>query len=135
VAPSSEWLFFPGLPKWSPETVPVWTPGSLGVCNFLLRPPIGMMSKATYRSLQELSNAMSHSSYRRWNRVDSRLLVVGSQTVSLIPGPSFAHNLGCICPNGSCEAILDIYTSRPFQRHKEHFNARCFDPCNQALSF
>jgi hypothetical protein len=41
--------------------------------------------------------------------------VVGSQTASLTPNPSFAHNLGCKCPNGSCEAILDIYTSRPFQ--------------------
>jgi hypothetical protein len=46
----------------------------------------------------------------------------------LTPGPSFAHNLGCRCPNGSCEAILDIYTSRPFHWYKEHPNARCFDP-------
>jgi hypothetical protein len=61
--------------------------------------------------------------------------VVGSQIASLTPGPSFAHNLGCRCPHGSCEAILDIYTSRTFQRCKEHLNARCFDPCNQALSF
>jgi hypothetical protein len=43
------------------------------------------------------------------------LLVVGSQTASLTPDPSFAHILSCRCPNGSCEAILDIYTSRPFQ--------------------
>jgi hypothetical protein len=54
--------------------------------------------------------------------------VVGSQIASLTPGPSFAHNLGCRCPNGSCEAILDIYTSRTFQWHKEHSNARRFDP-------
>ncbi len=33
------------------------------------------------------------------------------------------------------QAIFDIYTSRPFQRYKEHFKARCFDPCNQALKF
>jgi hypothetical protein len=66
---------------------------------------------------RELSNAMSHSRSARQEQVDTRLLVVGSQTGSLTPGPSFAHNLGCICPNGSCEAILDIYTSRPFQWH------------------
>jgi len=53
----------------------------------------------------------------------------------LTPGLSFDHNLCYRCPNGSCEAILDIYTSRPFQRYKERLNARCFDPCNRALSF
>jgi hypothetical protein len=84
-------------------------------------------------SLQELSNAPSHSFCRRWEEVDSRLLVVGSQTASLTPGPSFAHNLGCRCPNGSCEAILDIYTSRPFQQYKEHLKARCFSLCCRAL--
>jgi len=49
--------------------------------------------------------------------------VVGSQIASLTPGPSFAHNLGDRCPNGQCEAIFDIYASRPFQRHQEHLNA------------
>jgi hypothetical protein len=66
-------------------------------------------------SHRELSNAILHSLSARWERVDSRLLVVGSQTASLTSGPSFAHNLGYRCPNDSCEAILDIYTSRPFQ--------------------
>jgi hypothetical protein len=61
--------------------------------------------------------------------------VVGSQTASLTPDLSFNHNLCCRRPNGSCKAILDIYTLRPFQRYKEHLNARCFDPCNCALSF
>jgi hypothetical protein len=84
---------------------------------------------------QEFSNTMSHSAWWRWIRVDSRLLVVRSQTVNLIPDPSFAHNLSCRCPNDSCEAILDIYTSRPFQQYKEHFNARCFDPWNRLLNF
>jgi len=69
------------------------------------------------------------------NQVDSRLLVVGSQTASLTPGPSFDHNLCYKYPNGSCEAILDIYTSRTFQWYKERFDARCFDPCNRALRF
>jgi hypothetical protein len=61
--------------------------------------------------------------------------MVGSQIASLTLGPSFDYNLCYKCLNGSCEAILDIYTSRPFQRYRKHFNARCFDPCNQALSF
>jgi hypothetical protein len=78
---------------------------------------------------------MSHSSCRRRIWIDSRLLMVGSQTVNLTPDPSFAHNLHCRCPNGSCKAILDIYTSRPFHSYKEHPNARCFDPCNRALNF
>ncbi len=59
--------------------------------------------------------------------------MVGSQTTSLTPDPSFAHNLGCGCPNGSCKAILDIYTSRSFQRYKEHLKARCFALCCWAL--
>jgi hypothetical protein len=77
---------------------------------------------------------MSHSQF--WGRedVDSRLLVVGSQTASLTPDPSFAHNLGCRCPNGQCEAIFDIYSSIPFQWHQEHLNARCFGPCCWALN-
>jgi hypothetical protein len=64
---------------------------------------------------RDLSKAMSHSRSARRELVDSRLLVAGSQTISLTPGLSFAHNLGCRCSNGSCEAILNIYTSRPFQ--------------------
>jgi len=59
----------------------------------------------------------------------------GQESNSLTPGPSFDHNLCCRCPNGSCEAILDIYISRPFQWYRENLNARCFDPYNRALSF
>jgi hypothetical protein len=58
--------------------------------------------------------------------------VVGSQTASLTPGPSFPHNLGCRCSNCQCEGIFDIYVSRPFQQHQEHPNARCFSPFCQA---
>jgi hypothetical protein len=74
-----------------------------------------------------------HSPSARQEWVDSRLLVVGSQTASLTPGPSFAHNLGCRCPNDQCEAISDIYTSRPFQWHQEHPKARCFAPCYRTI--
>jgi hypothetical protein len=64
---------------------------------------------------RDLSNTMSHTQIGRREEVDSRLLVVGSQTASLTFGPSFAHNLGYRCPNGQCEAIFNIYASRPFQ--------------------
>jgi hypothetical protein len=78
---------------------------------------------------------MLHSFRKRQEEVDSQLLVVGSQTGSLTPSPSFAHNLGCRCSNGRCEAILGIYTSRPFHWYKRHTNARKFDPSNRLLSF
>jgi len=77
---------------------------------------------------------MSHTQIGRLEEVDSRLLVVGSQTASLTPGPSFAHNLGCRRPNCQCEVIFDIYVSRPFQWHQEHPNARFFSPCCRALN-
>jgi len=80
---------------------------------------LGWGLKQTYSSPQELSNGLSHSIWTPWDRVDSRLFVVGSQIANLIPGPSFDHNLCCKCPNGSCKAIFDIYTSRPFQRYKD----------------
>jgi hypothetical protein len=76
-----------------------------------------------------------HSTCTHPNLVDSQLLVVGSQTGNLTPDLSFDHNLCCRCPNGSCEATLDIYTLRPLQWYKEHIKARCFNPCNQTLSF
>jgi len=93
-----------GVPKLSRVGVPgLWTAISL-------RPKLGsgQVLNQSCSSRRELSNAMLHSSRRRREEVDSRLLVVGSQTGSLTPGPSFAHNLGCRCPNGQCEAILDI---------------------------
>ncbi len=86
-------------------------------------------------SHQELSNGVSPFTCMHHDRVDSRLLVVGSQTGSLTPGLSFDPNLCCRCPNGSYEAILDIYISRPFQWYKEHPNARCFDPWTRTLNF
>jgi len=126
--------FLLGLSKSSPETVPaglseLWT-------AIAPRPKLrsGRILNQSCSSRRELSNAVSHSSRRRWKEVDSWLLVVGSQTSSLTPGPSFAHNLGCRCPNGQCEAIFDIYVSRPFQWHQEHPNARCFGPCCRALN-
>jgi len=101
------------------------------------RPKLGLGQglNQSCSSLQELSNDVLYFTCTHWNWVDSWLLVVGSQTANLTPSPSFDHNLCWKCPNGSCEAILDIYTSRPFQRFIERSNARCFDPCNCALRF
>jgi hypothetical protein len=92
--------------------------------------------KQSYSPCRELSNSMLHVTCTQVNWVDSWLLVVGSQIVNLTLGPFLTHNLCCRCLNGSCEAIFDIYTSRPFQRYKKHLKAaRCFDPCNRVLSF
>jgi hypothetical protein len=68
---------------------------------------------------QELSNGMLHAIFTYVNRVDSQLLLVGSQTANLTHGPSFDHNLCFKCPNWQCEPILDIYVSRAFHWYKE----------------
>jgi hypothetical protein len=78
---------------------------------------------------------VSHSTCTHRGQVDSWLLVVGSQTANLTSGPSFYHNLCCKCPNGSCEAIFDIYTSIAFQWYEERLKARFFYPCNWTLKF
>jgi hypothetical protein len=110
--------------------------GLLGLWDIIASRPdlwLGQGLNQTCSPLRELFNATSHSPNARWERVDSWLLVVGSQTASLTPGPSFAHNFGRKCPNDQCEAISDIYTSRPFQWHQEHRKARCFSPCCRTL--
>jgi hypothetical protein len=109
---------FPGTPKLEsrncPETIPVGVPGlwELITPNCRVRSRRGL--KQSYGPHRDLSNGVSNSQFGGREEVDSRLLVVGSQTASLTPGPSFAHNLGCKCPNGQYEAIFDIYASRPF---------------------
>jgi hypothetical protein len=103
-----------GVPKLSRVELPgLWA--SITSCSDLW---LGWGLKKSCSSLQNLFNIMPHSFCQRQDRVDSWLWVVGSQIASLTLGPSFAHNLGWKCPNGSCKAILDIYTSRPFQRYK-----------------
>jgi len=62
---------------------------------------------------------MSHVIYMQGNRLNSQLLIVGSQTTNLTPGPSFGHNLCFRCPNGRCEPILNIYIPRSFHWYKE----------------
>jgi hypothetical protein len=96
-----------------PETVPVGVPGLWE----LITPDWQVGSRRSLNQScsprRDLSNDISHSEFGRREEVDSWLLMVGSQT-ALKPGPSFAHNLGYRCPNGQCEAIFDIYASRPF---------------------
>jgi len=124
---------FPGLPKWSPEIVSVWLSGLWAFITSRPELGLGWGPKQSCSSPRKLSNSVSQFTCTHRDQVDSRLLVVGSQTASLTPGLSFDHNLCCSCPNGSCKAILYIYTSRTFQRYKN--NVRCFDPCNRVLSF
>jgi hypothetical protein len=132
--PTSKWHKFPGLPKCSPKIVPaglseLWT-AITPDCRVGSRRGLNQCCSPRW----DLSNSMSHSRYGCREGIDSRLLVVGSQTANLTPGPSFAHNMGCRCPNGQYEAIFDIYVSRPFQWHQEHPKARCFSPCCRALN-
>jgi len=105
--------------------------GLSGLCTIItpcsdLR--LGWGLKKTCSSPWELSNSVSHSTWTHRGWVDSRLLVVGSQTASLIPGLSFCHNLCCKCPNGSCEPIFDIYTSLVFQWYKKTPKCKVFWP-------
>jgi len=129
---------FPGTPKlesWNClETIPGGVPGLWA----LITPDFQVWSRRdlnqTCSPRQDLSNDVSHSQFGGREEVDSWLLVIGSQTSSLTPDLSFAHNLGDRCSNGQYEVILDIYASRPFQWHKEHSNARCFGPCCRPLN-
>jgi len=112
-----------GLPRlWSPITLQA----DLGLrCSL----------KQSYSSCRKLSNGMLHAFCSRMNRVDSRLSLVGSQTGSLIPGPSFGRNLCFTCPNEQCEPILDIYVPKNFQWYKKLHNPFSFDPWNSSLKF
>jgi hypothetical protein len=117
-----------------PETVPVGVPGlwALITPEWGVRSQWGLNQSCSPR--WDLFNAVLHSQIGCGKEVDSWLVVVGSQSGTLIPVPSFAHNLSFRCPNDQCEAIFGIYASRPFQWHQEHLNARCFGPCCRTLN-
>ncbi len=104
--------------------------GSITLCTYLQWRWDLKKSCSLHR---ELSNGMSHTTYTQGNRVDSQLLVVGSQIGDLTPDPSFGHNLCFRCPNGSCEPTLDIYVPRAFPWYKEFPNPMGLDPCNCSL--
>jgi hypothetical protein len=96
---------------------------------------LGWGLKQTCSSPWEISNNVLYSTCTHQGYVDSRLLMVGSQITNLTSCLSFCHNLCYICPNGSYEAIFDIYTLIAFQWYEKHPKARCFDLYNRALKF
>jgi hypothetical protein len=81
----------------------------------------------------ELCNDMSNATCMQGNRVDSRLILIGSQIANLTPSLFFCHNLCFRCPNGSCKPILDIYISIAFQWFKELLEPLGFGSCNRSL--
>ncbi len=124
-----------GVPKSRPTGLPgLWSP-------ITLRADLGLKCglKQSCSSRRELSNGMSHVVCSQVFRVDSRLLVVGSQNWqtpgSSTPGPSFGHNLRFRHPNEQCEPILEIYASRAFHWYKERHKPLRFDPSNRSLKF
>jgi hypothetical protein len=129
---------FPGTPKLESRNCSEIVLGGVSGLWALITPDCEVWLRRglnqTCSPRRDVSNDVLHSQFEGRKEVDSRLLVVGSQTASLTPGPSFAHNLGCRCPNGQCEAIFDIYVPRPFQWHQEHLNARFFGPWYRTLN-
>ncbi len=124
-----------GVPKSRPARLPgLWSPITLWAD---LGSKCGL--KQSCSSRRELSNGISHVVCSQVFRVDSRLLVVGSQNWqtprSSTPDPSFGHNLCFRCPNEQCEPILDIYSSRAFHWYKERHKPLRFDPSNRSLKF
>jgi hypothetical protein len=83
---------------------------------------------------RELSNGMLHAICTLVNWVNSRLLVVRSQTANMTLDLSFGHNLCFRCRNGWCEPILNIYVLIDFQWYKKLFNPLGFNPCNRFLN-
>jgi hypothetical protein len=129
---------FPGTPKLESRNCPKTILSEVSGLWELITPDCVIGSRRglnqTCSPRRDLFNNISYSQFGGQEDIDSRLLMVGSQTASLTPGLSFAHNLGYKCPNDQCEAIFDIYASRPFQWHQEHPDARCFGPCCRTLN-
>ncbi len=129
---------FPGTPGSESRNCPEIVLGKVPGLWELITPDCKVWSQQglnqTCSPHRDLSNDVLHYRFGGRKKVDSRLLVVGSQIGSLTPGPSFAHNLGYRCPNDQCEAIFYMYASRTFQWHQEHLDVRCFGPCCQALN-
>jgi len=107
-----------GTPEMESRNCPEIVPGGVSGLWELITPDCKIGSQRhlnqTCSPRRDLFNGVSHYLLELREEVDSRLLVVGSRTASLTPGPSFAHNLGDKCPNAQCEGIFDIYASRPF---------------------
>jgi hypothetical protein len=81
------------------------------------------------------SHKPTQSQQTSWLTQVGAPLVLGRATGNLGLIISFGHDLCCICPNGSCETILDIYASIAFQWYKKLFKARGFALWNRSLKF
>jgi hypothetical protein len=128
--------FYPVTPKEKSRKLSRFgLPPFCGVIILCSNLQLGWGLKKTCSSRWEISNDVSHSTCTHQGRVDSQLLVVGSQTANLTPDLSFCHNLCFRCPNDSCKPIFDIYVSIAFQWYKKRHNARFFEPCNRTLKF
>jgi hypothetical protein len=90
--------------------------------------------KQSCNPCQKVSNGVLQDTWTQVNRVDSWLLVVGSQTTHSTSNPSFGQNLCFTCLNGWCEPILDIYVSINFQWYKKLLNPLGVDPCDCFLN-
>jgi hypothetical protein len=106
----------PRTPKLESRNCPETVPSGVPELWELITPDCKVWSRRglnqTCSPRRHLSNDVSHSQFWGRKEVDSRLLVVGSQTASLTPGPSFAHNLGDRCPNArpfSISTLQDLF--------------------------
>ncbi len=130
---------FPRTPKLEsrnyPEIVPVEVPElwELISPDFQVRLERGLNQYCS--SPPELFNAMSHSRCKRRKEVDSRLFVFGSQIASLTPGPSFAHNLGCRCPNGQMRGHFRHLHFKTFPMTPITSQCEVFWPFNSSSEF
>jgi hypothetical protein len=97
---------FPGTPKLKSRNCPEIVPSGVPGLWELITPDCKVGSwrglNQTCSPRRDLSNEVSNSQFGGREKLDSRLLVVGSQTASLTPGPSFHHNLGYKCSNDQC---------------------------------
>jgi hypothetical protein len=132
--PTSKWHFVPGLSSGSPKIAKVGTPMTLGLHNFACRPPIKMRSTAKlYPLLRGFQRYVAcHLKARELGQFPT---FSGREIKLSIWFSSFllAINLCFICPNGSCEPILDIYVPRAFQWYKKLLKPLSFDPYNRLL--
>jgi hypothetical protein len=133
MGPTSKWLFIPRLPSGVSKLPRLGLLQLWGAITLRAGLWLKWSLKQSCSSRQEFFKGMSHAIRTHGNWVDSRLLVVGSQTANLTPSPSFGHNLCFRCPNGRCETILDIYVLKAFHWYKELFSPLSFNPWNRPL--
>jgi hypothetical protein len=118
-----------GVPKFPKLGLqPLWRPIT-SYASFRLRWSL----KKCYSISQKNSNDVWHATWTHVIQGNSQLLVVKNQFDTLIPGPSFYHNLCLKHSNESCKLILNIYILKTFPWYKELFNPMGFDPPNLSL--